>query len=492
MKRYLSLLLALVLAFSLVACSKDGGTTKPETGQGETPSTGDKPEIKYLVLAGGTDIDEVSQKINERLEELNAGYTVKLVAFNWDQYGDKLPLIAKGAGSAEEQFDLATTASWLGPFKTLVAEETLYDMNQVIDEAAPELKKSLTDAQLKGGMVDGKLYGIQTVIDNAVMARDMFIWNLQELEKLGKTADDIKNIDNINDLEPLLKEYKEKFPEKYPMQGSKDGTWAERRLDNFIRTKADGSYEVLNYLASDELKAKFEKIADYRDKGYLHPDSGTEPFGEQQQEPDEWLVARGEGEPGSVADWENQKKVKVWSTPIADDNIVYNENIQGKMTSVYAHTKHPKEAVNFIERVKFDEKIQNLLAFGIEGKHYTLEDGKVAPIEGQEGWNPWLNQWSNDVRLPQTTSLDMESPQMKELIDKVNDIHPSVDLGFYPSPELQDKIAGVLARRDGIGELQNGHMDIYEKFVSGLEEAGVNEVVEELKAEFEAWYKDNK
>ncbi|WP_249961704.1 hypothetical protein, partial [Histophilus somni] len=196
--------------------------------------------------------------------------------------------------------------------------------------------------------------------------------NVKELEKIGKKAEDVKNLTDMKSIEPILKAYKEKFPEKTPMRGD---SWVGRDAANFIRTKADGTYTVENYMASPELKAEFEMMSRYRDLGYLGKEAATEadPLKEVQQKNDQWLVTRDEGEPGSEATWAKVFQTPVIAVPLANDNILYNDKVQGKLTSVYAHTKYPEHAVNFIELVRFDEKIQNYLAWGIEDKHYTMK-----------------------------------------------------------------------------------------------------------------------
>lgn len=493
MKKLLALLMALVLTFALVACNTstqekpatDGGQTQTDNKETETPATEEKPVLKYLVLAGGENYSDVEAAINARLDELEAGYHIKLLTGGWDNYGEKVGLAARGATGEEDRFDLATTASWLGNFRALAEEQTLLDISEILPKAAPELNKVVSDMSKAGASINGKLYGIQTIIDGAPMARDMLIWNIGELEKIGKTIEDVKGITTTEGLEPIIKEWKEKFPEKFPMNGD---TWAIRRLGNFVRTNSDGTYEVKNILKSDELKHQFEVVAKFVEAGYLHKESGVEGSTFKQEEPDTWLVSRGEGEPGSEADWTNQKKTPVFAVPMTEDNVLYNDMVQGKLTSVYAHTKYPEQAVNFIEKVKLDPTIQNLLAFGIEGTHYDLVDGKVQAKE-QSLWNPWMNQWSNDVRLATTAGVDKNSEEMQAKIKAfVDPIVPSADLGFYPSPELQEKLT-LVGEKAGtfMRDLQNGRIDVYDEWVKGLDEVNSDQVVEELKAEFEAW-----
>lgn len=496
MKRLVALLLALVMVFALVACgstnnSKDGNNeTTAETGGNKSPEdnggeTSDVPVIKYMVLAGGNGKDMIEEALNKRLDELEAGYHVSLIVYGWDNYAEKVGLSARGAAADEEIFDLATTASWLGPYVTLVNEETLLDLTPYLD-AQPELKESLSESSLKGATINGGIYGIQTIIDGTPMARDYYGWNVAELEKIGMTTEDVKDIDTIEGLEPILKAYKEKFPEKYPLRGG-DGL-AFRRI-NLITTKPDGSYEINNVYEQDWLKEKFEVTAKYLEAGYLHPEAGYDQASEAQKPADQWLVFKAEGEPGAGSTWTEQNETPVYMTPAAEDTVVYGNIVQGKLTSVYRHTKYPEQAVDFIAKAKFDEQIQNILAWGIEGETYTIENGKAVWIEGQEIWNPWQNQWSNDVRIPSVEGEAVDSPEMQELIKRHNaPLIPAVDLGFLPSTELQEKMDQIgAATTDHMKDVQNGRFASYEIMLKEAKDAGIDEVVEELKAEFEAW-----
>lgn len=493
MKKLVALLLALVLVFALVACSSNEETAVEGESTSETNETsesgdasGEVPVLKYMVLSGGTGKDMIEEALNARLDELEAGYHISLIPYGWDNYAEKVGLSARGAAADEEIFDLATTASWLGPYATLVREETLLDLTPYLD-AQPELKESLSESSLKGATINGGLYGIQTIIDGTPMARDYYGWNLTELEKIGMTEEDVKGIDTIEELEPILKAYKEKFPEKYPLRGG--GGLAFRRI-NLLTTKPDGSYEINNVYEQPWLREKFEVTAKYLEAGYLHPEAGNPAAEELQKSVDQWLVFKAEGEPGAYATWEEQNGTPIYMEPSAEDTVVYANIVQGKLTSVYRHTKYPEQAVDFIAKAKFDEKIQNILAWGIEGETYTLdENGRAVWVEGQELWNPWQHQWSNDKRIASTVGDPVESDIMQEKIKAHNEaLIPSADLGFTPSVELQEKMDQIFAATDPyMLDAQNGRIDFLDTMIQAAKDAGVDEVVEELTKEFEAW-----
>ncbi|EHR34095.1 extracellular solute-binding protein [Helcococcus kunzii] len=508
MKKLISLLLALVMVFSLVACGNTNTDTKDESTKEsvdeskddskdegkEDTAKGEKVEIKYLILSDGKGKDAVEKAINERLNALGKNYTVKLLLMGWDNLNERVGLSARGAESPENTFDLSTTASWIGPYQTLVDEDTLLDLKPILKEAAPKLAEDLDKNQLAAVTIDGGIYGIPTVIDKAIIARDHLVWNLNQLKEIGLEAKDVENIRDIAGLEPILKKYKEKFPEKYPLFGE---NWTQRR-NNYIQTAKDGSYVVQNPYTSESYVAAGKLAEKYRQAGYSHPEAGTEGYAEQHNQPDLWLVRRDEGEPSAEETWKNSYDMPIKAVTFKDDNIILNGIVQGKLTSVYKHSKHPKEALNFIELIRFDKEIQNLLSYGIEGKNYDLVNDRVVikaedKVNEADKWSPWQNQFSNDMRIATDKGAPIDSPEMQERIKAHNgELYPSADLGFQPSKELREELDILNKDLPGIKDIEMGRFsEVYDGLVNELKAKNADEIIQKLKTEFDAWYKEH-
>lgn len=58
--------------------------------------------------------------------------------------------------------------------------------------------------------------------------------------------------------------------------------------------------------------------------------------------------------------------------------VVTSESALGGVMAVNARTEHPRECAVFLNAVNTDPDVRNLLNYGVEGKHYVLnEDGQV-------------------------------------------------------------------------------------------------------------------
>ena len=241
------------------------------------------------------------------------------------------------------------------------------------------------------------------------------------------------------------------------------------------------------------MKKSLDTIKTYAEAGYIHPEAGAENTPEQKGT-DDWLVRRSEGEPGAEALWApewTEKGVEIKAILEETDKYVDNSKIQGKMTAVYAHTKYPEQAVNFIELIGTDEVIQNLLGWGIEGEHYEIKEGRAFPLEGKDDkWSAWGNQFvRTDLRIPGELDPKVDDPKFIEEQKMFADsLVPAFDLGFTPSEEAARILGEVQAVKNNHYKfLARGQMESYETFLSELEAAGINELVEMLNTELKEW-----
>ena len=124
---------------------------------------GDVPTlIYYNVGTPQPATDDVAAALNEYLDSQDAGYHIAFQYFDWGDYQQKLQL----ASNAGDDWDLAFTASWAGPYKEMVDKGAFLDITDLAKEKGQAMLDLVSDDVLKGASVDGRLYGAPATADN--------------------------------------------------------------------------------------------------------------------------------------------------------------------------------------------------------------------------------------------------------------------------------------------------------------------------------------
>jgi putative aldouronate transport system substrate-binding protein len=182
--------------------------------------------------------------------------------------------------------------------------------------------------------------------------------------------------------------------------------------------------------------------------------------------------------------------------PIITTNLVI-----GSMFAVPRQSKNPERALQFIARLHTDKQLQNIIVYGIEGKHYVKKDaGMIEPAPGiAAGKNPYLNlKWmfGNQSLLFDYGEKDRGAAAA---LDKFNGMAiRAKDLGFtFNQTSVKTEvgaIANVIAQYDPV--IASGSVDatvgLYDEFIAALKAAGVQKVVDEANAQLKAWTAVNK
>lgn len=511
-KKFAYTSMALMLALGISACGNNDGNVeeknKTETSENaenkeNKENKDDKkdkdakddevPTLTYLNIGtpqAGT--EETVSKINEYLDEKEAGYHLNLVFYDWGDYEQRLQL----ASSTGEDWDLAFTASWAGPYKTLVSQNALMDLTDLME--GKEFVDLINPDMLKGVSVDGKVYGIPAAYPG-VVAANQFVWTKSMVDKYNI---DYKNIQNIDQLEPIFEEIKEKEGVQYPFGVSKDFLFAMPEpvyqvTDGVAVREEDGKLKAYNLYADDLYKEQIMKMKDYMDKGYISPSAPQVEPGTVMPE-NEVLLTEGEGEPGSAAIWSVAPRNEVVSNIIGDKVLISNDKATGKMISINSQTDKADLAMDFINRMFTDKNLQDMLSYGVEGKNFEYKDGKVVKH------NKDSDGIDNDYDVPSFTFLcafnrtplegapgigDEEfDKEAKEFEDK---LVASPVLGFtLDESKIATEIANVQQTQSEYTiNLKTGAFDesYYQEFLDKLNTAGIEKVIEEVQAQLDNW-----
>ncbi len=496
MRKLVSLFLALVMVLALLptAMADDAYTLDIYWVGG-----GDNEAVRTGVEAA----------INEYIEPL-IGAKVSFHIIAWGDWNDK----AINALQSGEKMDMIFTADWEG-YGVEVAGGLLQPLDELLEQYGQGIKETLPQTFLDGVKVNGVLYGIPT--NKELCVPEGFIINKTAAAEIGwdVTADD-PAIKTTADLEPYLKAYKEKYPDKYPyLMDGQAGRWADEPWcpdwcgmgTNSIAMKMakgeDGNFDetIYSIFATPEQEEHIRLMYDWGQKGYISPDAALTSFAYND------IFGRGD--------------FLVFSQPLKGNNIkaaemnqsygggaldlveitmqpkyVVTTHAGGSMFGIPVTCQNPEAAMKYINLMHSDATLVNLMLFGKEGENYTKIDDTTVEINNDANWyGVHAGAWTvGNTKLQMVTKG--EDPQKNELLQSyADDAIPTASLGFrFVKDNVADQIAAVDAV---VSEMANplmcGQVDPddaalgIEALKAALTDAGMDEIIAEVQTQYDAW-----
>jgi putative aldouronate transport system substrate-binding protein len=484
------------------AATTNGDATKTDaanTGTGNSGATdASKLEpytIKWFVPGAAALKDQalVNAEASKYLKD-KINVTLDLEVIDWGSWDDKMNL--KFASS--EPFDLLYTANWNG-FTTKIAQGNIIDMTDLIDKYAPEAKAVIEPALLEGSKVNGKNYGMPI---NKEMASQFGVMLRKDL--VDKYGIDITTIKTLEDLEPYFDMIKEKEPGVTPFYLNKDisllNVWNINHFDHFESgggslPKDSTDFKLINGLETPEAKAGYDLIHSWYQKGYVNKDAATLQDLSGGLKAGKAFAYPEQLKPGKDAEVSTQTGVK-WVQVELTPPIVGTGDTQGSMDSISRTSKDPARVMMFLNLMYTDKYLVNLLAFGIEGKHYkkvsdnTIDfaDGVTAQTSGYNLNQAWLfgNQfndylWANEDPQKWQKFADFNKAAKNDVL-----------LGFVFDPtNVKTEVAAITnVGKEFNSGLGSGTLDpnVYlPKYIDKLKAAGLDKVIAEQQKQLDAW-----
>ena len=136
-----------------------------------------------------------------------------------------------------------------------------------------------------------------------------------------------------------------------------------------------------------------------------------------------------------------------------------------------------------------DEDVTNLLMWGIEGDEYSVaDDGKIVKLENYSNWSlPGLhgNQQIMTGRSDKQKELDAEWSENARN-------NKTKGYGYcYDTSAMTNQITAVQAViTEYQAALETGSVDldtVYPEFIQKLEANGINDIIADNQAQFDAW-----
>ena len=366
LKKAISVLLCATAVMSVASCGKD----KTE----EIPTltwyvVGDKQEDTASVMA------EVN-KITE--EKIGAKLDIQFIDAAAFQQRMSM-LMASG-----DPFDLCFTG-YTNVYNQAAENGGLLELDELL-ETVPDLKKSIPDDMWEASRYDGKIYAVP----NNQIQGIVYAYELRK-ELLDKYNIDASKMEYPEDIEPYLQAVKDNEPNLIPYRGNYGAwPWTGKKweaLENGLLYMNKETGEILPPCDVPEVKQSAKTRNKWFNQGFYRPDALTVGNDSADYNAGRYATSDTSWKPGAEANVKNQRG---WDIEFVKLNERY-KNVGyccSTMIGIGRNSQYPEKAMKFIELVNLDKELYNLICFGIQGKHYNLdENGQVEYIDGS-GYAP--------------------------------------------------------------------------------------------------------
>lgn len=535
-KKLLSVLLASAMVLSLVACgskapAESSATTETteateateattnddaeaaDSGEGAatTLDTSERVDLVFYVM-GDAPADEtmVEDAINEiLLEKVNA--TVDFQFATWTDFQQKYSL-EMTAGTA----DLIYIANWLN-FGQLASSGAFEELDDLLDNVAPDLKALIGDQALNMCSVGGSVYAIPNTWAEYTSN------GLKYREDL-RVKYDLPVPDSIENFEAYLLGIKENDPsqglltvtteESQGFLTGFDAAWILNMKYPWVGTNGlpyglaanyDTPDQVYDYWYSDDFVEDVELMKKWADLGFwsksaLSDTNNSEAYKNglcvaeiAGQNPNKQITAISDFEKDHPDDWES-----AYIAYGEVNGVMFPGHATQNGTAIVRGCKNPERAIKVLELFMTDEELNKLVQCGIEGVHYELdEEGCYVNLSenfNYEGFNTW-NLRNGDYKIAQKTDKELQ-----KMFDKYNELgsktkFPNVNIyeGFTENYEAYqvERTAVSNVMKQYLAPLQAGLVSdvdaAVEEFRSKMTDAGIEKCREGFKEQWAAY-----
>ena len=466
-------------------------------------SKSDNKLVWYVFGDKPADHDMVMEKANEIIKA-ETGMELDMQYIDSASYEEKMKLkMASG-----EAYDLAFTG-YINPYQKAVDMGGLYDITDLLKEEGFD-NTIMPQFYFDVATVNDRIYGIPNiqVVSNPVCLmmdkslHDEIGADFPALQKAACEAETYEDVEKyVLMLDDLFAKVHKARPDLYVFNPERDIVKCLRyeELVKGVSILKDGSTTKLE-LTRDIKDAQLgiKKLNEWYEKGYIRNDIasvGTALTSDEEARKVAVRVATWKpGQEDTVAKKYGEEQVTAW----IDYPYVSRTQPLLTMTSVGGNSKHPKEAVKLLKLINTNKELFNLICWGIEGTHYTVnEDGRISVIPNtgydKVGTNAWKygNQFNSYVRETQPADVWEQTEEMN------NTAKLSPMLGFVPNTDM---IATDLANVTNIEDQYKAKAsfgtappDSYlsQKTVDE-DKAGINNIINEMQKQYDEFLASKK
>ena len=491
---------AALLAFLLVVL---GGTTA---------FASELPYAEVEMWMTGYEPDDLSSVLDEinklALEELNCKLNYHMLN---DSTEPKYTLLL----ATGDTVDLLYTANYLN-YTSRVSQGAFMELESLIKENAPELWAAIPEANWDAVRVNGGIYMIPSVNSNFVAPSFIYREDLRKKYNLPEIVD----VDTISEYlttiaanEPDMYATGE-FVTNVGNMGDyftswcvldSQYRWTDWRMSYGLYVDYDDPTNIYSYWDSEAFRNDMKLMKKWADAGVwsrsalASSDDATELFKNGKtaamcnsfidRTPEiilKWQDEHPDWELGILC-YDNCKQLSLTKHPTQDGY------------AIPITTKNPERAVMLYSKLMLDQRYNRLAQYGIEGKHYTIdEDGYYVQIKDSGfdsgSMRPWAY-YNNSLSIP-TKSGDLQNALIEERhLKDIAYVNISSSFNEDSSAYTAERAALMNVISEYLVPIQAGFVDdvdeAIDEFLKQARAAGLEKIQQEYSAQWLKYVEDN-
>lgn len=423
MKKFLATLLIVAMTvLTLAGCGKQETPTKPAENKPADKTEADAnnggteknqfADVNYtlkLVTTGWEvqdDQEAVQKAISDKFAELGyPGLGVEVIGFSWADFdaGKMSTFVTSG-----EDYDVLWCPDWVNFWNEAYQGGAFQPWDPYLD-LVPAYGEMVAPYKDFIGKVDPEadesdettyVYRVPT-FKEFTNTQCAMRFNLDAARDLG-IEEELRNIKDVNDLDPYLQMFLDKYPDRMPVLATDTGN-----LRGFFNGGVDSNPFAPVYSPEKDayIIGVFEDwFKEYENTLHRWVDAGFIPEYEvtgntqdlmQKFGAESFLVYFNSGKPGLEAELNLNAAADghEWGVTSLVQDTVELGSIMGNPYALNAKSKNPEAAAFIYEMLCTNADLNNLLNFGVQGVHYNLDaDGTLQKVENS-GYYPGIMAW---------------------------------------------------------------------------------------------------
>ena len=464
-----------------------------DNADGADRPEGDVPEsfVALKVIMPGDQsarmADFVENELNDRLKQ-DLNMKLELTYIPWSNYQQKLELALSTGGD----YDLF----WYGaPFVSVYhTKGYIQPLDKLLDQYGRDLVEQIPEENFEQNRIDGKLWAIPSQAFTSAGKFSSVMVRQDLLEKVG-----MSEVNTIADLERFFERMHAIDPSYYGYLETDRGhemLWREltdrnySSLDERMLFMVDeDSGEMLSYVESD----LYKKVAQLRElwveKGIIDQNLVGNPAAKIDQENAGKLLFRVGAVSRAMENLQTARNAdpnaRLREYYLAKEKPKFITTPSNEAFMITAASENPERAMMFMNWILRSKENYRFIIYGVEGKDYELEQGKIEFLTNDQFIYEWM--WRNkDYFIP---PAGVEDDIIQDMLTNDENSRISKLFGFhFNEAPVKNEIAQVMAVYKEKFEPINFGLASYEQYyedaIAALKKAGFDLVFDELKKQY--------